>query len=337
MTTSPQPAKSNGEIIDLFENYIVAERRYSPLTVRNYMRDVRDFVAWGEAESGKFSLCEISANDVQAWIMSLSDAVVVKDGKRQPRLSAASINRAVASLRTLSKYMLREGFTQKDIFASISQLRTKRRLPKFVSEEVMVKVVERVLNDLSGEEYIQRRNALIILMLYSCGLRLAELINIRFGDFDSRYSSLRVMGKGSKLRVIPIIERVSREIKDYKERLFAENICTGQENFVFLSKKGECISRSDVQRSVARLLRECGVEGKASPHILRHTFATHLLNEGADLREIQELMGHSSLSATQVYTHSNIAQLQRVYSMAHPRSGGAVSEREREEIAAELQ
>ena len=316
----------NGEVIALFCNYITAEKRFSPLTVRNYMRDVEEFVAWGVESGGEeFSLVTVRSEDIRAYIMHLSDEKRLKGGKptTKPRLSAASINRAVSSLRSLYKYLRREGVAQKDIFASVSALRTKQRLPKYVSEEGMVRVVEYVLQSLESEEYIVRRDAMMVLMFYTCGLRLAELIAIDSDHFGDDYRTLRVRGKGDKERQIPIVERLRKEIKRHIEQNFAQNICRNQEKALFLSKQGERISRIEVQRSVARLLQECGVQGKRSPHVLRHTFATHLLNEGADLREIQELMGHSSLSATQVYTHSNISQLQRIYDVAHPRSGGA--------------
>jgi integrase/recombinase XerC len=170
-------------------------------------------------------------------------------------------------------------------------------------------------------------------MLYACGLRLAEVVAIDRNHFSDGLDSLRVRGKGDKERIIPITRRLREEIRRFTDKFLSGNICKSQEKALFLSKQGERISRSDVQRSVARLLRECGVEGKCSPHVLRHTFATHLLNDGADLREIQELMGHSSLRATQVYTHSNIAQLRNIYDVAHPRSGGAASAKRMRELS----
>lgn len=312
---------TNQEVIQSFITYLLAERRYSPLTVRNYQRDVDEFVAWGVAESGDFSLLEVRAEDLRTWIMHLSDERSPRRGT-EPRRSNASINRTVASIRSMYKFLRREGIVERDLFASIRSLRTGTRLPKFVVEGDMVRVVERIDRDLRSEEWVERRNALMVLMLYACGLRLAELIAVRIGDFEGDYSSLRVRGKGDKERQLPIVARLRREIKQYVSSQFSEqNICILPQNVLFLSRRGTPISRSDVQRSVARLLRECGVEGKASPHVLRHTFATHLLNEGADVREIQELLGHSSLRATQVYTHNNIAQLQRAYFSAHPREG----------------
>lgn len=317
----------NQEIKELFLNYIAAERRYSPLTVRNYMRDVEEFIAWGEEQSGEFKLDEVRRDDIREYLMWLSDAKRVHAGKttRKPRLCKASINRTLSSLRALYKYMRRRELIDRDVFIGLQSLRTGQRLPKYLPEEAMVKVVERVMQQINAEEYELRRDAMMVLIFYCCGLRLAELIAIDSDHFEDDYRSLRVRGKGDKERLIPIVERLRVEIIRYVKSLFSENICTSHKKALFLSKDGERISRAEVQRSVARLLRECGVQGKASPHVLRHSFATHLLNDGADLREIQELMGHSSLRATQVYTHSNIAQLQRIYDVAHPRSGGAAS------------
>ena len=310
---------NNQALIDKFITYITAERRYSPLTARNYLHDLTTFEEWGRSACGKdFSLREVTAIDVGNWVMHLSDS---------GRLKSSSVNRAVATLRSFYRYLRRKDIIHHDIFVSVQSLPTSRRLPTFVPKGNMDEVVDVVLQRLNGGSWIERRDALIVLMLYACGLRLAELCNIDLSDFDNDFTALRVLGKGDKTRIVPLVGRVSHEVKRYLAQNFEENICLSKENALFLSKRGERISRSDVQRSVARLLRECGVQGKCSPHVLRHTFATHLLNDGADLREIQELMGHSSLSATQVYTHNNIAQLQRIYATAHPRSVGESSDR----------
>lgn len=311
---------TNKEIIDRYIHYISVQRRYSPLTVRNYRYDVEEFVRWGEQQGGEFSLLKVDKSDLREWIMALSDERLLDHGlKSRQRRSAASVNRMVASVRSMYKFLRREGIIERDLFVAIAALRTPQRLPKFVPEGDMERVVERLENDLRSGEWIARRNALIVMVLYGCGLRLAELMAIAPTHFEDDYRTLRVMGKGSKERMLPIVERLRYEIKRYIEEFSEQKICIFNQNRLFLSKRGEPISRSDVQRSVARLLRECGVEGKVSPHVLRHTFATHLLNDGADMREIQELMGHSSLRATQIYTHNNIAQLQRAYIDAHPR------------------
>ena len=309
---------TNQEVIQSFIEYITSERRYSPLTVRNYRHDVAQFLAWGEAstDEGEFSLLEVRGEDVREWIMYLS---AKRDGSRGRLYTAASVNRAVATLRSMYKFLRRKEYISTDVFAGVQSPRTSRRLPAYVAEGTMHSVVERVEQDVDSGNYIVARNALIVYMLSACGLRLAELVAIDVEDFSNDFRSLTVHGKGDKERVVPIVERLRERIKGYVDRFLSAEICKNAKKALFLSKRGERISRSDVQRSVARLLRECGVQGKSSPHVLRHTFATHLLNNGADIREIQELLGHTSLRATQVYTHNSIARLQRVYIDAHPR------------------
>ena len=307
----------NSEVIALFIDYLQAERRYSPLTVRNYRHDVESFCAWGETSSTEeFSLLGAKSEDVREWIIFHSDE---RDKKGKRLRSASSVNRAVASLRSLYKFLRHKGYIEHDIFASIRLPRTAHRLPSYVPESRMEEVVQRVFQDLTSDDERTARNALLVLLIYTCGLRLAEVVGVDVEDFEDDFRLLRVLGKGDKERMLPILSRVGDEVKRYIERFLQPKICKNAKNALFLSVHGERISRIDVQRSVARLLRECGVQGKTSPHVLRHTFATHLLNDGADMREIQELMGHSSLRATQVYTHNDIARLQRAYIEAHPR------------------
>ena len=162
----------------------------------------------------------------------------------------------------------------------------------------------------------------VILMFYACGLRLAELVGIDRDDFSADYASLRVRGKGDKQRMVPILEFVREKILSYLDLIARQNICNSAEKALFLTHKGKRISRSVVYRMVRAELTRAGVQGKKSPHVLRHTFATHLLNGGADMREIQELLGHASLQATQVYTHNSIARLREIYAKAHPREKG---------------
>lgn len=302
----------NHDIIEHFRRYITVERRYSPLTVRNYMCDVEGFVAWGESYAEGFALTALRGEDVRAWIMWLADS----------KKSAASVNREIATIRTLIRFMRSHSYLDKDILANVKPLKAARRIPTFVPEDTLVRLVAEVLDRLHSPLWRVRRDAMIVLMLYGCGLRLAELIDIREDDFSSDFQTLKVRGKGDKERIIPLHSRISAEIKSFVAKKLPENICTNDKNLLFLSVKGAKITRIDVQRSVSRVLAECGVQGKRSPHVLRHSFATHLLNDGADLREIQSLLGHSSLAATQVYTHSNIASLMDIYARAHPHEEG---------------
>lgn len=297
-------------LVDGFISYIEAERRYSPLTVRNYRRDIADFLEFIGVDKERFDPNAIARADVEEWIVYLFE-------KR--KLKAQSVNRSVATLRSFWKWMLGHGHANRDIVSVISQAKTPSRLPVFVSESRMEDVVALLRDDIASDEFERLRDAVIVLLFYTAGLRLAELSNLKIGDISADYRTIRILGKGEKERIVPLIGRMGEILKKYFSQFSSQNICIGQKKALILSKKGEPISVRTIQRIVDRKLKGAGIQGKTSPHTLRHTFATHLLNEGADLREIQELLGHSSLKATQVYTHTNIEKLKEVYSTAHPR------------------
>ena len=294
-----------------FIRYLSAERRYSPLTVRNYRHDVEQFLAWLDCDESRFDPRSVTTEQIREWIIFRTE-----EGK----LSAGSMNREVASLRAFFRWLLRTGAVEKDIFRMISALKTSRRLPAFVPESRMTTIVSECGPD--SEDFLTERNSLIVLMFYTCGLRLAELVGIDRGDFSADYTSLRIRGKGDKQRMVPILEFLREKILHYLGLIERQNICISSEKALFLTHKGKRISRSVVYRTVQEELTRAGVQGKKSPHVLRHTFATHLLNGGADMREIQELLGHASLQATQVYTHNSIARLREIYAKAHPREKG---------------
>lgn len=297
-------------LVDGFISYIEAERRYSPLTVRNYRRDIADFLEFIKVDADKFDPNTITRADVEEWIVYLFE-------KR--KLKAQSVNRGVASLRSFWKWMLVHGHANKDIVSVISQAKTPSRLPVFVSESRMTDVVAMLRDDIGSEDFERLRDAVIVLLFYTAGLRLTELATATFGDISQDMRTIRILGKGRKERIVPLIGRMGEILKKYFSQFSSQNICIGQKKALILSKKGEPISARTIERIVDSKLKGAGIQGKTSPHTLRHTFATHLLNEGADLREIQELLGHSSLKATQVYTHTNIEKLKEVYSTAHPR------------------
>lgn len=294
-----------------FIRYLSAERRYSPLTVRNYKHDVEQFLAWLDCDESRFDPRSVTTEQIREWIIFRTE-----EGK----LSAGSMNREVASLRAFFRWLHRTGAVEKDIFRMISTLKTSRRLPAFVPESRMTTIVSECGPD--SEDFQTERNSLIILMFYACGLRLAELVGIDRSDFSADYTSLRVRGKGDKQRMVPILEFLREKILHYLGLIERQNICISSEKALFLTHKGKRISRSVVYRTVQEELTRAGAQGKKSPHVLRHTFATHLLNGGADMREIQELLGHASLQATQVYTHNSIARLREIYAKAHPREKG---------------
>lgn len=300
-------------MLEAFVRYLVAERRYSPLTVRNYRRDIERFFAWLDVDPATFDPDRITKGDLRAWALHRSE---------DAGLGAASVNRELSSLRSFFRYLRRSGRIERDLCRAIPSLKTSQRLPVFVPESRMAEVVADCDEAAAGaaeSAFTAERNALVVLLLYTCGLRLAELVAIDRTDFRADFRSLVVHGKGGKERTVPLLEFVREKILSHLETIDRQNICICGEKALFLTEKGERISRSTVYRLVRRELARAGVQGKKSPHVLRHTFATHLLDGGADIREIQELLGHASLGTTQVYTHNSIARLREIYAKAHPR------------------
>ncbi len=302
--------------VDRFACYLRQEKRCSPLTESSYLRDVDLFLSFLGTDRERFEPEHVDTEDVHEWIAAL--------GNRE--LSNSSINRAISALRTFFRWMADRGYVKENPMAKILSLKKNRVLPKFVPESRMAQIVDDLCRGefptLSRESsFLRRRDALIVLFFYGSGVRLAELVSIDRTDFDSGFENLKVLGKGNKERIVPIIGMLRRKIKEYLAFVDEEKICKSGEKALFLTEKGERINRSEVYRVVRELLTAEGVQGKRSPHVLRHTFATHLLNNGADMREIQELMGHASLQTTQVYTHNSIARLKEVYRAAHPHAG----------------
>ncbi len=253
----------------------------------------------------------ISAEDIREWLVDRSERSSTK---------SSSINRSLSTLRTFFRWALSKGLVERDPMATVKSLKVGRRLPSFISEGRMSEVVSEAKSEGKELSFIEQRDALIVLMFYATGVRLSELQGIEWRDFSSDRRTLKVRGKGDKERLVPIVTELRREIEAYEAKIKAQNIWRSEINSLFLSHQGAPLSSSMIYRIVRRELGEAAVQGKKSPHVLRHTFATHLLGAGADMRDIQELLGHSSLQATQIYTHSSIAHLQSAYASAHPRT-----------------
>ena len=297
-------------LVDEFILWLEAERRYSPYTVRSYRRDIEEFVAYCEAEDGDFDPAKVTRKRVEEWMVHLFD---------ERGLKATSVNRALATLRTFWRWLLTHNHVEKDILSTLRQFKMPKRLPTFVPDTRMEDVIDELREDIESDDFVRLRDALIVLLIYTAGLRLSELVEANMGDLTADYTSLRVMGKGRKERIQPLVKSLGGVLKKYFIQISSQNICIAQKKALILSLKGERISRRTVERIVEKKLKGVGIQGKTSPHVLRHTFATRVLNEGGDLREIQELLGHSSLKATQVYTHLDIERLKHAYAMAHPR------------------
>lgn len=321
-------------MINRFIEYITVERRLSPLTVRNYRRDVEQFVAFvthdGERE---FDPNTITRNDLSEWLESLSrkpreDESSLHRSARGEALSAASINRTLASVRTFYAWLRHKKLCTVNPFVGIAKLTTPKRLPTFIPKQRMTAIATDSEARCDSEDLDQLRNSLIVLMFYTMGLRAAELIGINRDDFSGNFDALRVRGKGNKERIVPIIEIVREKIFAYIDAISGQNICNSDEKALFLTQKGKRISYSTLYRVIHSELEAYGVRGRKSPHVLRHTFATHMLDGGADIREIQSLLGHSSLSTTQRYTHTSIAAVRRAYNLAHPHQRGQKATKE---------
>ena len=291
-----------------FIRYLEAERRYSPLTVRNYRRDVEQFLAWLGTDDKRFNPRQVTTGQIREWIIHRTE---------EGRIGTGTMNREISSLRALFRWLHRTGAVEKDILRPLASLKTAHRLPAFVPESRMSAIVRECESE--SNEFETARNSLVVLLLYTCGLRLAELVGIDRDHLSADCRSLRVRGKGDKQRIVPILDEIREKILHYLEVIERQQICSSEEKALFLTGKGKRISRMAVYRLVQDELTRAGVQGKKSPHVLRHTFATHLMNGGADMREIQELLGHASLQATQVYTHNSIARLKEIYAKAHPR------------------
>lgn len=296
-------------MINRFIEYIESGKRYSKLTVRNYKRDVLGFAEWFNDRIGldKFDATKVSAEDIRDWIIYRLDTA---------ELSAASMNRELSSIKSLFSYLRRIGVVEKDITKRISSLKTPKVLPQFVPQSRMDELLESTREQKYSQEFKQVRNSLIISLLYGCGIRLAELLDIKLGDITN--GSIKIHGKGDKDRLVPLLPELVSRVEAYVECCRRCGIELTAADKLIVGTVGKPLSRSTVQRVVRQEMMAANVQGRKSPHILRHTFATHLLGKGADMREIQELMGHSSLSTTQHYTHNSIGQLLSVYDKAHP-------------------
>lgn len=307
-----------------FLDYMEYQKRCSPLTLRNYKADIERFEAWLRGEYGDDACCERARMEqIRAWVVVLLDGTAT-----QASLSPATVNRVVATLRSLYHWAMKEGRIERDPMRKIATLKSAKPLPHFIPKKEMSAIIETEHEEKEEDSWITERNTLLIETLYFTGLRLSEIASLRVESFSSDFRTLRVVGKGNKERVVPVVEPLREKIISHLEQIKSLDIWKREGNILFLSKRGAPLSTSMIYRVVRGELSKADVKGRKSPHILRHTFATHLLGEGGDMRVIQELLGHTSLQATQRYTHNSIGALQRAYKKAHPRSGADIDDKE---------
>ena len=296
---------SDDKAVDEFLSYLNLQKRFSPLTTKNYAVDLKQFFNFLNQEVYDSRLSEISYQHVRSFIASLIDK----------KKSTVSVNRKISCLKSFFKFALKNNLISNNPMQKIQGPKTPKRLPVFIDENQIEKIFNQLKFD-SGFEGI--RNKLLIDVLYQTGLRRAELINLKETDLDLISLQLKVLGKRNKERIIPFSIHLKRSIQEYLNAKQENNLIN---SFLFVNLKNIQLSPQALTKIVSEILSEVTTNKKKSPHVLRHTFATHLLNLGADINAVKELLGHANLSATQIYTHNTIEKLKKSYNQAHPRSG----------------
>lgn len=296
------------ETIEQFILYLKVEKNASPHTIESYRSDIRHFLEFAEAKcAGEVLFTNVTPIFIRSYLADLKEHAYAR----------RTIARRIAALRSLFRHLLRESIIASNPFQNVQTPKLDKRLPQFLDTVEM----ERLLS-LPDQSDLGRRDAAILELLYAAGLRVSELVGIQLQDVDLTSRYILVTGKGSKERIVPIGTVAAKVLGEYffKNRPVLYKRQTIQHNYVFLNSKGGPLSDRSVRRILDKYISLMALEKKVSPHTIRHSFATHLLNNGADLRSVQELLGHVNLSTTQIYTHVTKERLKSVYKNAHPRA-----------------
>ena len=291
-------------LLDRFISYVQAERRYSPLTVKAYLRDLQRYEAFMKSHYETDDLTRATTPMIRSFLVTL----------KEEGLSNRSVNRMISTLKTFYKFCLREELVAKSPMTGVKNLKQPKALVKFVPESDINKVSFKNLDD-----YTTKRDELMFEILYQTGIRKAELIGLRDGDVDEAAMRIKVLGKRDKERFIPVSREMLEMIRHYRalrDASFGE-----RDDRLLLNDKGKEMTPYFVYNKVHGMLEAVTTLKQKSPHVLRHTFATHLLDEGASLVAIQKLLGHADLATTQVYAHNTIEQLKKIHQQAHPKGG----------------
>lgn len=294
-------------VIQSFLDYLKFEKRYSPHTIRSYHDDLLRFFNFLDLQFGQIKLKEISHSFVRGWLASL----------KEQNMTARTINRNISTLKSFFKYQLKQGHLEQTPMSKVIAPKMSRRLPVFIKEE---DTADLILSLNSNTEDWKSLNAkMIINLLYNSGMRVSELLNLKENQVDFYKKQIKVLGKGNKERLIPVSAEILTLIREYishKKKRFEKS-----DVVLLVTHKGKRLYAKYAYNIVNNILTgSIKTLDKKSPHVLRHTFATHLMNNGANLNAVKELLGHSSLATTQVYTHNTIEKLKDVYKKAHPKA-----------------
>ena len=288
-----------------FLHYLQFQKRYSQHTILSYQNDLANFFGFIETQYGLSSLTQIKTVFVRSWLAGL----------KEKKMESRSINRKISTLKSFFKYQLKEGALQVSPMATITSAKIKKRLPQFVAE----KDIDILFNHVAfTDDWNGKTDTLVFELLYNTGMRKAELISLKEAHIDSSRSAIKVLGKGNKERILPVSSKLILSIQQYISNKQA--IKDADKTYLLVNAKGRQLYPKYVYNVVNKYLATVTTIDKKSPHVLRHTFATHLMNNGADINAVKELLGHSSLAATQVYTHNTIEKLKDVYNKAHPKA-----------------
>jgi integrase/recombinase XerC len=291
---------------DSFFKYLQFEKRLSQNTLKAYENDLEQFSNFINSNFPESNIEESDYNVIRSWVISLIDNGIVP----------TSVNRKIAALRTYFKFLQSRGVITRDPMTKINALKTSRKLPSFVKENDMNHLLDSVAFEESHEG---ERDKLILELFYATGIRLSELITLKESDIDLHSQTIKVLGKRNKERIIPFSKSIVQTIEAYRLRKKKE-IETKDHGYLFVTDAGGPCYPMMIYRTVKKYLSMHTTSEKINPHVLRHTYATHLLNKGAEINAVKDLLGHSSLAATQVYTHNSIEKLKKVFDQAHPKA-----------------
>lgn len=292
--------------IKTFIDYLTYQKRYSPHTIVSYDNDLCGFFDFIEVQFGSIKIEEINASFVRSWLASMKES----------GLESKSLNRKISTLKSFFKYQLKQGIVLTSPMVTIVSPKVKKRLPQFVDEKDIHTLFSYVE---FPDNWEGKTHRLLLQLFYNTGMRQAELVNLTESQIDNSNGNIKVLGKGNKERILPVSKDLMMLIKEYIDgkRINFEQF---DRELLLVNGKGKRLYPKYVYNVVRQYLTYVTTIDKKSPHVLRHSFATHLMNNGADLNAVKELLGHSSLAATQIYTHNTIEKLKDVYKKAHPKA-----------------